>query len=100
MSRFLSSFKRLSRKVSLLEKEHLSGELGPSLARYAATGELPEQAWLRDKVLWHRNMADLMDSTIPFCAAMPPEPPPIPQQDIGETVKAGTLVHGSKERGV
>jgi hypothetical protein len=100
MSRFLSSFKRLSRKVAKLELYNLSGELGPALAHYGATGELPPEPWLRQKVLWHKAVANAMFLTVPACTETVAEPPPIPQQDIGEMVKPGQLVHGHGKRGV
>jgi hypothetical protein len=65
MSRFISSYKRLARKVSLLEMAHLSDNLGPALIAYHKTGELPEQPWLRERVRWSLAVAHAMRDTMP-----------------------------------
>jgi hypothetical protein len=102
MSRFLSSYKRLKRKVALLELNHMQGDLGKCLSAYHATGILPEQAWLRDRVRWHVAMAAAMWATVPPCASAIQEAAPIPQEEIGGRAwgKPGTIVQGHKARGV
>jgi hypothetical protein len=70
MSRFLSSYRRLSRKVQNLERQHLSGDVGPSLAEFSVSGRLPEQPWLKDAVKWHLAVAAAMAQTMP---GLPPE---------------------------
>jgi hypothetical protein len=65
MSRFLSSFRRLQKKLVKLEMNNLSGNVGPALAHYAATKELPEQPWLRARVQWHLDISRVMHSSVP-----------------------------------
>jgi hypothetical protein len=65
VSRFLSSFKRLSRKISRLEVQNLTGNIGPALAEHARTGALPQEPWLQKKVLYLVNVALAMNSTVP-----------------------------------
>ncbi len=65
MSRFLSSYRRLRRRIEKFEAERLGGDLGPALAESAVTGRLPEQPRLRRQVLRCEAAARAMASTIP-----------------------------------
>jgi hypothetical protein len=65
MSRFLSSYRRLQKKIVKLEMDNMTGDIGPCLIEYARSGTLPAQEWLRAKVLYLVNTARAMDETIP-----------------------------------
>jgi hypothetical protein len=70
MSRFLSSFRRLAKKLRKLEAEHGVGNLGEALRQYALNGKLPADQGLRNRLWEHLAYAEAMAATLP---GIPPD---------------------------
>ena len=65
MSRFLGSYKRLKRRIEKCQADRLGGEIGPALAEYAWTGELPLNPGLRAQIKRIEATVQAMAQTMP-----------------------------------
>jgi hypothetical protein len=65
MSRFLSSYRRLEKKLSAMEARAGISDLGEAMRSYALTGELPEHPGAKETLLRYIAGGKIMLATLP-----------------------------------